>query len=191
MKNIKNTILSATGLIAALVTTGVVANADTTVTVQPGDSVSAIAVKNNTTVDAIAAANKMDNTNLIFVNEQLTIPTTDNAKQPAAQAPTATQVTTATPAKQAPAQNTTATKRTSTGYQGSQSSAKAWIANHESGGNYGARNGQYVGKYQLSSSYLHGDYSPANQERVADQYVTSRYGSWEGAKSHWLANGWY
>ncbi|RXA79537.1 peptidase M23, partial [Latilactobacillus sakei] len=24
-----------------------------------------------------------------------------------------------------------------------------------------------------------------------DQYVTSRYGSWEGAKSFWMANGWY
>lgn len=188
--NVKNTILSATGLIAALVTTGVVASADTTVTVQPGDSVSAIAVKNNTTVAAIAAANKMDNTNLIFVNEQLTIPTTSNTKQvaPAKQAAVQEQVATV---KQAPAQNTTATKSTSTGYQGSQSSAKAWIANRESGGNYGARNGQYVGKYQLSSSYLKGDYSAANQERVADNYVTSRYGSWEGAKSHWLANGWY
>ena len=43
----------------------------------------------------------------------------------------------------------------------------------------------------LDSSYLNGDYSAANQERVAEQYVTSRYGSWEAAKAFWEANGWY
>ncbi|HFC9339344.1 TPA: peptidase M23, partial [Enterococcus hirae] len=26
---------------------------------------------------------------------------------------------------------------------------------------------------------------------VAEQYVSSRYGSWEAAKSFWEANGWY
>ncbi|EGP5701326.1 TPA: peptidase M23, partial [Enterococcus faecium] len=25
----------------------------------------------------------------------------------------------------------------------------------------------------------------------AEQYVTSRYGSWEAAKAFWEANGWY
>ncbi|WEV43321.1 SLAP domain-containing protein [Lactobacillus sp. ESL0684] len=73
----------------------------------------------------------------------------------------------------------------------SDSSAKAWIANRESGGSYSAQNGQYIGKYQLSASYLNGDYSAANQERVADNYVSSRYGSWAAAKAFWQANGWY
>ncbi|WP_225437734.1 aggregation-promoting factor, partial [Limosilactobacillus reuteri] len=63
----------------------------------------------------------------------------------------------------------------STGYNsnvaGNDAAAKAWIAARESGGSYSARNGQYIGKYQLSASYLNGDYSEANQERVADQYV--------------------
>ncbi|MCT3030021.1 aggregation-promoting factor C-terminal-like domain-containing protein, partial [Pediococcus parvulus] len=54
-----------------------------------------------------------------------------------------------------------------------------------------ARNGQYVGKYQLSASYLNGDYSAANQEKVANLYVSSRYGSWSAAKAFWQANGWY
>lgn len=71
------------------------------------------------------------------------------------------------------------------------SSAKEWIAQRESSGSYDATNGQYIGRYQLSASYLNGDYSPANQERVADEYVAGRYGSWENAKSFWLANGWY
>ena len=74
---------------------------------------------------------------------------------------------------------------------GSEASAKAWIAGRESGGSYSARNGQYIGKYQLSASYLGGDYSAANQERVADNYVKSRYGSWTGAQKFWQTNGWY
>ncbi|MDF7639343.1 hypothetical protein PT285_08025 [Lactobacillus sp. ESL0791] len=73
----------------------------------------------------------------------------------------------------------------------SDASAKAWIANQESGGSYSVQNGQYVGKYQLSASYLNGDYSAANQEQAADNYVTSRYGSWAAAKAFWQANGWY
>ena len=83
----------------------------------------------------------------------------------------------------------------STGYNsnvaGNDAAAKAWIAARESGGSYSARNGQYVGKYQLSASYLNGDYSEANQERVADQYVASRYGSWSAAQSFWQSHGWY
>lgn len=73
----------------------------------------------------------------------------------------------------------------------SESDAKGWIANRESGGSYSAQNGQYIGKYQLSASYLNGDYSAANQERVANSYVASRYGSWSAAKAFWQANGWY
>ena len=74
---------------------------------------------------------------------------------------------------------------------GNDAAAKAWIAARESGGNYGATNGQYIGKYQLSASYLNGDYSAANQERVADQYVASRYGSWSQAQAFWQSHGWY
>ena len=82
---------------------------------------------------------------------------------------------------QAPAQN----------YTANNSSAKQIIAQRESGGSYNARNGQYIGKYQLSAAYLNGDYSPANQERVADQYVAQRYGSWDNALAFWNNNGWY
>ena len=73
---------------------------------------------------------------------------------------------------------------------GSEASAKAWIAGRESGGSYSARNGQYIGKYQLSASYLGGDYSAANQERVADNYVKStlRFMDWcsKVLASKWL-----
>lgn len=83
---------------------------------------------------------------------------------------------------QAPAQSS---------YVASSSSAKEWIAMKESTNNYNATNGRYIGKYQLDASYLNGDHSPENQERVADAYVAGRYGSWENAQAFWLANGWY
>lgn len=79
----------------------------------------------------------------------------------------------------------------STASSSSEEAAKAWIAGKESGGSYTASNGNYYGKYQLSLSYLNGDTSAANQEKVANSYVQSRYGSWTAAKAFWQANGWY
>ena len=73
----------------------------------------------------------------------------------------------------------------------SEAEAKEWIAQKESGGSYTATNGRYIGRYQLTDSYLNGDYSAENQERVADAYVAGRYGSWTAAKNFWLNNGWY
>ena len=73
----------------------------------------------------------------------------------------------------------------------SANSGLASIAQAESGNSYTARNGQYIGKYQLSASYLHGDYSPANQERVARQYAISRYGSISAAAAFHQAHGWW
>ena len=79
------------------------------------------------------------------------------------------------------ANNTESTYATNINYttasSDSEAGAKAWIASRESGGSYSAQNGQYIGKYQLSAAYLNGDYSAANQERVADNYVAGRYGS--------------
>ena len=80
---------------------------------------------------------------------------------------------------------------TDTNLSSSEAAAKEEIAQRESSGSYTAQNGQYYGRYQLSSSYLNGDFSPANQEKVADNYVASRYGSWTAALAFWNANGWY
>lgn len=74
---------------------------------------------------------------------------------------------------------------------GAERAAKNWIAMRESGGNYYARNGVCYGKYQLNINYLKGNLSPKNQERVADNYVYGRYGSWVNAKNFWLAHHWY
>lgn len=66
-----------------------------------------------------------------------------------------------------------------------------YIAWRESGADYDARNGQYVGKYQLQEDMLAGDYSPENQEYMAEQYMLDRYGSWEAARAFWDAHGWW
>lgn len=81
--------------------------------------------------------------------------------------------------------------RQRTSYTASANSGLASIAQAESGNSYSARNGQYIGKYQLSAAYLHGDYSPANQERVARQYAISRYGSISAAAAFHASHGWW
>lgn len=72
-----------------------------------------------------------------------------------------------------------------------EAAAKEWIAWRESGGDYDARNGQYIGRYQLSADKLDGDWSEENQEATADAYVADRYGSWQAAQEFWERNGWY
>ncbi|MGM9907957.1 LysM peptidoglycan-binding domain-containing protein [Limosilactobacillus sp.] len=120
------------------------------------------------------------------------VATTTQSSQAAASAQPTYTYTAATQAQTAAATNTnTNTTSYSSSVSGNDAAAKAWIAARESGGSYTATNGQYVGKYQLSASYLNGDYSAANQERVADQYVASRYGSWSAAQAFWQSHGWY
>ena len=169
--------------------TASVANADTVYTVQSGDTLSGISQKfanNNSLVDSLAKNNNIQNINLIYVGQQLLIKDNGEITQ-ATQAQTLPSANTTSTASSQVSTNTAATTTTSS----SDDAAKAWIAARESGGSYTAQNGNYYGKYQLSRAYLGGDYSAANQERVANQYVASRYGSWSAAKSFWLANGWY
>lgn len=76
-------------------------------------------------------------------------------------------------------------------YSQNSSSAAEQIAQAESGGSYTAQSYKYYGKYQLDRSYLHGDYSPANQERVFRQYCIQRYGSVNEALTFRQQHGWY
>lgn len=185
--------LTAMGAVALGVTaTTVVANADTVYTVKSGDTLSSISYKfahNNSLVNQIAKDNNIANINKIVTGQRLVIKGVDGNAQATTTTTTSQSNTTST----TPAASTSQSAGSSytSGVSGNEAAAKAWIANRESGGNYNASNGQYIGKYQLSASYLNGDYSPANQERVADQYVASRYGSWSAAQQFWQANGWY
>ena len=147
-------------------------------------------------IQKIASDNKLPNLDLIFEGEQLVIRSEKevaNTPAPAVEVAPVQQVVeqpVAQPVQQE-VQQPVAQEVAQPAAPAASSDAKEWIAQRESSGSYDATNGQYIGRYQLSASYLNGDYSPANQERVADQYVAGRYGSWDAAKSFWLANGWY
>ena len=179
----------------------------TTYTVKSGDTLSGIAEKYNTTVEKLAEKNKIKDIHLIYVDQVLVIDgeapatsTTSTTSAATAEAPVAAPAATETTTYEAPAvsvtvaEETVATTETSAStstVSGSEAEAKEWIAQKESGGSYTATNGRYIGRYQLTDSYLNGDYSAENQERVADAYVAGRYGSWAAAKDFWLNNGWY
>ncbi len=190
-----------------------------TYTVKPGDTLSDIASVFNTTVDELASVNQIENKNLIKIGQVLktsqamtaateqvvsTMATpaeeTTSVETPAPQAteapvtvavttPATTQAPAQTPAPVQPAPVTTGGYTSNLSAE--EAAAKEEIARRESGGSYTAQNGQYYGRYQLTITYLNGDLSPENQERVADAYVYGRYGSWVAALAHSNAKGWY
>lgn len=211
-KKIKTTLAGVAALFAVFAPSFVSAQESSTYTVKEGDTLSEIAETHNTTVEKLAENNHIDNVHLIYVGQELVIdgpvapvatPAPATYAAPAAQdetvsapvAETTEVVEEAAPAASAPvAEEIVAVAETSAPaatVSGSEAEAKEWIAQKESGGSYTATNGQYIGRYQLTDSYLNGDYSAANQERVADAYVAGRYGSWSAAKNFWLNNGWY
>lgn len=157
-------------------------HADTIYTVKSGDTLSSISYKfnkDNSLVDKIAQKNSIDDINTIYVGQKLLIKS-DGEIQPVSNQ-----------SQKADKKSDQSDNQSNSNLSSAEQAAKDWIAYHESRGSYTVTNGQYIGKYQLSASYLNGDYSPANQERVADQYVANRYGSWVNAQQHWMANGWY
>lgn len=190
--NIKKALVTTLGTVAVvgagIFATNDTANADVKVTVKQGDSVWSLANKYDSSINAIEKANSLTN-DLIYVGQTLNVPNSTQAAT--TQAASVANNTYSHTTSQVTTNTTTSTASASTGVSGSEASAKAWIANKESSGSYSARNGQYVGKYQLSSSYLNGDYSAANQEKVANSYVNSRYGSWSAAQAFWQSHGWY
>ena len=166
--------------------------ADTLYTVKSGDTLSTIShafIGDNSLINTIAQDNNIADINLIHAGQELTIKTDGSS---VSAAPVAVEQPVYQEAYVEPVyQETYQEPAAAPAYSGNSSSAKEWIAQKESSGSYSATNGQYIGRYQLSSSYLNGDHSPENQERVADQYVADRYGSWENAQSFWMNNGWY
>lgn len=190
--NIKKALVTTLGTVAVvgagIFATNDTANADVKVTVKQGDSVWSLANKYDSSINAIEKANSLNN-DLIYVGQTLNVPNSTQATT--TQAASVANNTYSHTTSQVTTNTTTSAASASTGVSGSEASAKAWIANKESSGSYSARNGQYVGKYQLSASYLNGDYSAANQEKVANSYVNSRYGSWSAAQAFWQSHGWY
>lgn len=177
--------------------------------VESGDTLSKIAQKYNVSFELVHANNtdKVSNADLIFAGQKILVNGTSFDKNKVVTPAVTTQVEAPVkeavepvqevPVEQAPVETVTPAPVEAPDYAPveeitqSTNSAKEWIASKESSGSYDARNGRYVGRYQLDASYLNGDFSPANQERVVEQYIAGRYGSWENAQSFWVANGWY
>jgi len=102
-----------------------------------------------------------------------------------------TATTTAQAATRLSAKQKKQIKAINAGLSKKQKAAKNWIAYRESSYSYTARNGNCYGRYQLLRAYLHGNYSAVNQEKMANKYVSGRYGSWTHAKKFWQAHHWY
>ena len=205
--NIKSKLAGFAVVLAFLAPSLTFAQETKTYTVKPGDTLSEIAETYNTTVEKLAKLNNIKNVDLIFIDQVLVIdgeapvaetttteaPVAEVEETPAV-AETVVEETTYEATYEAPASAPAAAESYSAPaatVSGSEAEAKEWIAQKESGGSYTATNGRYIGRYQLTDSYLNGDYSAENQERVADAYVAGRYGSWTAAKNFWLNNGWY
>ena len=201
-KKIKTTLAGVAALFTVFAPSFVSAQESSTYTVKEGDTLSEIAETHNTTVEKLAENNHIDNIHMIYVGQELVIdgsaapvaPASTTYEAPAAQdeavsAPVAE--TTEVEEENPVVSETVAEETVASTVSGSEAEAKEWIAQKESGGSYTATNGRYIGRYQLTDSYLNGDYSAENQERVADAYVAGRYGSWSAAKNFWLNNGWY
>lgn len=194
--------LATLGIMGGLALATSTANADT-ITIQQGDTLATIASTYGTTVDKLASLNNITNVDLIYAGETLETGTTnsqsnyvpDNTQavsKETYQEPVETQSqTVASNVQSGNTVSSTNAVTNSTQSSSSLGSAAEQIAQAESGGDYNARNGQFVGKYQLSSSYLNGDYSPENQDRVFLQYCNQRYGSVENALAFRQSHGWY
>lgn len=152
--------------------------------VKYGDTVSELAEQYGTTTDAIVQANNLRDPNFILAGQNLVIPAKGQSVQAAYQAQTVESTGSSSSSE-------SEVSAVGTGESSAEASARAWIVQRESGGDYNARNGKYIGKYQLDKSYLNGDYSPANQEKTAERYVKQRYGSWVNAQKHWQTHNWY
>lgn len=144
------------------------------VTVQPGDTLSAIAARTGQTWAELAAYNGISNPDLIYAGETITIPSANSTPQPP---------TTSAPASD-PSSGATSTvsqvssadsSGTATGSsQAAASPSGIWgcIASHESGGNPSTNTGNgYYGMYQdTQSSWVAGGglaYAPRADEASA------------------------
>lgn len=188
-------IAAAFGAIAATT-----ASADS-VTVNPGDTLSKIALEHNTDADTLAALNGIQNKNLIFVGDTIQLDANTAVTMPALQTqvqapaePVAPVVQEQAPAPVAqPAQQTPAVAPATQGV-GESDALNALIA-RESGGNTNATNGQFYGIGQLSPqarARYGGNSSDYNDQLNAmKSYINDRYGSAENAWAHSQATGWY
>lgn len=195
----KKAVLLSTGLGIGLVGFSGLASADEVYTIQQGDTVSSIANKFNTTIDEIEKKNHFEDVNMIYVGEQLTIPTSTVQYKESTpvqvqnvsvqQETTVQQPVQKTEPKQQVASSGGSVKERFLTAGGTEAMWNT-IVMPESGGNPNAvsPNG-YSGLGQTKESWGYG--SVENQTRGMLSYAKSRYGSVEGAVAFRQANGWW
>ncbi|GAA3026244.1 LysM peptidoglycan-binding domain-containing protein [Tetragenococcus solitarius] len=202
-KLLLGTALTAGTIFAVSTTT---ANADEIYTIQSNDSLSKISTKyvgDKSLVGPIVKANHIEDENMIYVGEQLTIPT-DGKDTKAQQAPVQEQTASASApkqqveqqpaAEQQPAQETSSSNGGSTKAQflAAGGTEEMWntIVMPESGGNPNAVNPLgYRGLGQTKESW--GTGSVEEQTKGMINYANSRYGSVANALSFRSANNWW
>lgn len=186
-------IAAAFGAIAATT-----ASADS-VTVNPGDTLSKIALAHNTDADTLAAINGIQNKNLIFVGDTIQLDANTAVTMPALQPQVQAETVAPVVQEQAPTPVAEPVQQASvvapaTQGVGESDALNALIA-RESGGNTNATNGQFYGIGQLSPqarARYGGNSSDYNDQLNAmKSYINDRYGSAENAWAHSQATGWY
>lgn len=179
----RHLVLAGAFALGALSLTGK-ASADTTYTVQSGDTLNAIAKQYGTTANEIGTKNSIKNINLIYVGDVIVIPNSVGDTVQKDDVKVSTEPVNVTPS--APVQNQTTT---------SNSDALNALIARESGGNVNATNGQYYGIGQLSPqarAMYGGNSSDYNDQLNAMKaYISARYGTAENAWAHSQATGWY
>lgn len=125
----KQLVLATTAALAGTVLmTSAKANADTTVTVQSGDTVWGLSQEYQVSMASIVQANQLANPDLIYVGDQLTIPTSAAKSSQKASSATAQQTAAAAPASQTTSASATAVTATSAIPSAAPSSSTAQLA---------------------------------------------------------------
>lgn len=125
----KQLVLATTAALAGTVLmTSAKANADTTVTVQSGDTVWGLSQEYQVSMASIVQANQLANPDLIYVGDQLTIPTSAAKSSQKASSATAQQTAAAAPASQTTSASATAVTATSAIPSAAPSSSAAQLA---------------------------------------------------------------
>lgn len=168
--------------------------------VESGDTLSKIAQKYNVSFELVHANNtdKVSNADLIFAGQKLLVNGKSFDKNKVATPAVTTQVEApveeaVAPVQEAPVETATPVAPApveAPASQGGEHWGRANRRNVESTNNYNTFTGNgYLGAYQFAPSTWnsiassHGldasDFSPANQDRMADIYANERYGGWD------------
>lgn len=180
-------ILAGAVALGAVVGTGS-ASADTTYTVQSGDTLNQISKEFGVSVSDIATKNNINDVNFIYTGDNLVIGSGSYQATETYTAKPAEQVQVTAPVVQ---EQTTSTNTTSSDVSDSLQA----LINRESSGNVNATNGQYYGIGQLSpqarATYGGNSTDYNDQLNAMKSYISERYGSAENAWAHSNAYGWY